>query len=581
MVSSGFARHLVVAHSAYISLTYGVLGGGVMRIIETMGYIVWYGTFILFGITFGLMLHPLIADAYEIVDTSFETGYSLGNLAPQNGWATGTSPSIQVVNETYGVSPQHGAIMLQVGDVHRYVNYPVATSTYVGEDQQILSYYWYAYDYTTGTNAPAINTSWRFYNSANVLQQTLYTCAYPTSGTVATFRISSGSNCNSGTITSVKTSMPQGYWASVVCIYDKSANTFGCSIDGETQVNYSVALDVDNTYVQPTTVQGYTYGEGFLDNYGWYSDTGSGGGTSSSTTNYITDVYPADQTYSVATTSYVNMTVQIPASRYAQNSWKAKVACAEILDNTWFQSLTDYGFSYTVDLDDGDCANGASCTPHGVSYPPDGEIEADAVYNCTAVLYEAKWYWFDTQIEKEFFRFYTFSATSTSDFADLIARADELQGSVNLTGTSTNPVFGDCSILTGQIADCVIEPIKYLLIPSGTDKDNIKELIDTTVFDKFPFSYVGLFNQDMASSSFYATTTADFPDFAFSTQNMNGVTTTVTIFDGSEFVSSWSTVSEFDTLRTAIQYALIIMFTTILYFRVRRLIPSSDNVQGI
>jgi len=552
-----------------------------MRSIEKLGYTLWYGTFVLFGITFGLLLYPLLADAYEIVSDDFEN-YSLGNLAPYGGWSTSSAQVIpQVVNTTFSVAPQSGSKMIYFGDSSRQVLFPKSTTTYAtSEAVQTLSYYFYPYDFTSGTNAPGALMSFVTYSVGNVSQQTFYTCFYPTSNSVATFRISSGSNCNSGTITSVEYNIPQGGWVSVECSWTRSDNKFACALNGSSSVQYTGAMDTDNYYIVPTTFTGYTYGEGFLDNFGWSETSGGGGGSSTSTT-YITNVYPVDETYDVATTSYVNMTVQIPSARYAQNSWKAKVACAEILDNTWFQSLTDYGFSYTVDLDDGDCGVGASCTPHGVSYPPDGEIEANAVYNCTAVLYEAKWYWFDTQIEKKFFRFYTFSSTSTSEFADLIARADELQGSVNLTGTSTNPVFGDCSILNGQISDCVIEPIKYLIIPSATDKDNIKELIDTTVFDKFPFSYVGLFNQDMASSSFYATTTAEFPDFAFSTQNMNGVTTTVTIFDGSQFVSSWSTVSEFDTLRTAIQYALLIMFTTILYFRVRRLIPSSDNVQGI
>lgn len=34
-----------------------------MRIIETVGYTLWYGTFVFLGVTLGLLLHPLIASA--------------------------------------------------------------------------------------------------------------------------------------------------------------------------------------------------------------------------------------------------------------------------------------------------------------------------------------------------------------------------------------------------------------------------------------------------------------------------------------------------------------------------------------
>jgi len=537
-----------------------------MRIIEKMGYTLWYGTFILFGLTFGLLLHPLLASADVLYDslstTTIPTG---GNTMYPDGYYFNSSaefscilvqPDIDLSLDTItmyvrpNINLYGNSLLLNIYDLGTATTtYPIGATFDTGFMSEAITV---PSSYTFGT------TTFTF--AGNTMLSSHYYC-------MNFFDATEGSNTYEYSIGYKGGTILQNFiWSQ----YTPRTSNYGW---------WKAYKDFNDIFYQsnqasvahmPIQVTGTTY------------TPPSGGGSSSTTIEYITAVYPTDGTYDVATTSYVNMTVEIPALRYEQNDWKAKIACAEVTENTWFQSLVDYGFSYTVDLTDGDCGSGLSCIPHGVSYPVNGDIQENSVYNCRAMLYEAKWYWFDTLIETEMFRFYTFPATSTSEFAELIARADELQGTVNLTGTSTNPVFGDCSILSGQISDCVIEPIKYLLIPSATDKDNIKELIDTTVFDKFPFSYVGLFNQDMASSSYFATTTtAEFPDFAFETQNMNGVTTTVTIFDGSQFVSSWSTVSEFDTLRTAIQYALIIMFTTILYFRVRRLIPSSDNVQGI
>jgi len=524
-----------------------------MHTMQIIKNILWYGSWVLIGITLGLLISPATSHAATLYDSI-------------------TNP-ISSYTTTYGDS-------FYINDT----GYFECNAIYLDTDSTIDSF--------TFSVAPS-DADW----ANDGVYMILYNITATSSGDATTGYFSE----NAVTLGASNTAFATSTWtfndvyieaSDLWCFSFYNPNIDGLSSDG-------VRIRIGSSRVLTGLYPSWTGQTEYYRDYNDYKTfsteatsnrflttvTGTAGTvvppTAATTSGYITGVYPVDGTYDVATTTYVNMSVTIPSDVYAQADWKAKISCAEVTEQTYFESLTDWGFSYTVDLTDGDCGSGVECTPHGVSYPEDGEIESDSVYNCTASLYKVKWYWFDTLVESQKFRFYTFSATSSADFAELIALADQLAGSVNVTGTSTNPVFGDCSILTGQISDCVIEPIKYLLIPSQTNKDDIKDLIDTTVFDKFPFSYIGLFNEEMASTTFYATTSAEFPDFAFEIQNMNGATTTITIFDGSEFVSAWSTVEEFDTLRTAIQYALVIMFTTILYFRVRRLIPSGDNVKGV
>jgi len=525
-----------------------------MHTMHIVKNILWYGSWVLIGITLGLLAHPVLASADVLINTLDNS--SAGSVKIDQASTASAdyfeaimiSPdqSMTINSMTFRLSPSGSS--MSSGNIYAILSQITSTSSpgdmisgYMSDAQTLATFGTYAtttFTFATGVTIEAGEwwvLYWRNYDKA----------------------YSSSVGVNARTNTTVDSN----FWYDALGV----GHDMMWYRDWKDFRSYATTTYFDNIGV---IVNGTLY-------------SAPGGGGSASSTEFITGVSPVDGSYDVATTSYVNMSVTIPILTYEQADWKAKIACAEVKETTFFESLTDWGFSYTVDLLDEDCGSGLECTPHGVSYPVDNEIETDAIYNCTASLYKAKWYWFDTLIETQKFRFYTFSATSSANFAELIARADDLAGSVNVTGTSTNPVFGDCSILSGQISDCVIEPIKYLIIPSQTNRDDIRNLIDTTVFDKFPFSYIGLFNEEMASTTYYATTSAEFPDFSFETQNMNGVTTTITIFDGSQFVSAWSTVDEFDTLRTSIQYALVIMFTTILYFRVRRLIPSGDNVKGV
>jgi len=61
-----------------------MLCGGVMRIIEKLGYGIWYGAFVLLGVTLGLLLHtPLTAHGATIHDTLTvpHSGYWEGNTS--------------------------------------------------------------------------------------------------------------------------------------------------------------------------------------------------------------------------------------------------------------------------------------------------------------------------------------------------------------------------------------------------------------------------------------------------------------------------------------------------------------------
>jgi len=525
---------------------------------------IWYGSWVLIGITIGLILYPSISHGATIYD-NISGGLSGGTLTAQDFYTdqayfnttdyfrpfiiNATSSSYSISSIVLAVAP-YNAVVGGNSITIRIYDLGTATSTLVGTT--LTDYYESTNAITISTSTTVYSTStWNFSNAVIEAGRYYGLSFYDQTET----DISTNNRIN------VRRYSPASYETGFFLSVGDNGDYIGVYDDLNDVYTYNSSIYADRILIQ-------VYGAAYA-------------GASTSSGNYITSVYPVDGTYSVATTSYINFNVLIPSSKYEQNSWKAKLACAEFTEQSYFSSLLDWGFSYTVDLVDDDCDSGQECTPHGVSYPEDGELEADSVYNCTASLLESRWFWFDKTIESQRFTFYTFDSTSSDQFAELIARAEEYSGTLNTTGTSTSPLFGDCSILNGQISDCVIEPVKFLIIPSQTDRDNIKSAIDSSVFDNFPFSYIGMFNEDMASTSYFATTSAEFPDFTFSTQNMNGVTTTITIFDGSQFVSAWSSVEEFDTLRTAIQYALIIMFTTILYFRVRRLIPTGDNVKGV
>jgi len=531
---------------------------------------IWYGSWILIGIVFGLLLYPNISHAEEILTDNFDS-YTVGDVVGQGGWTQYQTAQAGNVNTTQYYSSPNSLVYNRSIESANITDQYWATTT---ADTSEISYRLLSTVTNVGDGAGVM---FSFSNNPLSINSAFYICSYGTTTSAFTMRVSTNSSRCTTNYTATTQSWAENTWIEVRVNIDLNAYTAQVYFDDVLATTTAINTGVQ-FFRDLRIYQSQSYVIDYFDDFGFYS---TGSGSSASSTEYITSVYPTTESYSVATTSYVNFNVQIPSARYEQNAWKAKIACAEFREQTYFEGFLDYGFSYTVDLDDGDCSGGNECTPHGVSYPEDGELEADSVYNCTASLLEARWYWFDKVIETERFRFYTFASTSTDQFASLIARANEYSGTLNTSGTSTSPLFGDCSILNGQISDCVIEPVKFLIIPSQTDRDNIKSLIDSSVFGNFPFSYIGMFNEDMASTSYFATTTAEFPDFTFDTQNMNGVTTTITIFDGSQFVSAWSSVEEFDTLRTAIQYALVIMFTTILYFRVRRLIPSGDNVKGV
>jgi len=560
------------------------------KIAEGAGYIMWYGAWILGGITLGLLLHPSLAGAYEIVADDFET-YSLGNLAPQGGWSTSSASAIvQVVGTTYGVAPDSGSQMMQVGDVNRYVNFPTATSTYSGEDQQTLSFMWYAYDYTTGTNAPAINMSWRFYSAGHVLQQTLYTCAYPTSGTVATFRISSGSNCNSGTITSVKTNMPQGYWATVACTYDKSANTFGCSIDGETQVNYSVALDVDNAYTKPEALQGYTYGEGFLDYFGWSSVQGPSLPSGESGSMVFNGV-PANWTYGNASTSAVKTDVYLTTEDYEKYSdFYVETTCyyspyepvwgfydpgqAGIFEYFDFGNIKDY------------CSASSTCT-----LTHDIPLLDDKRYDCTATLQSDELFWFSTELDFYSWSFYTFESSSSPEAIAYNASLVDSLTNWNLTGTTTpgeNPEdepFGYCKWGEWSVYNCIILPIKYMVVPTETQSARTAQKLHESVFQYFPFSIVtetsSIFKSAVSSSTGSTTVVTEFPDISLDVENTSGGTTTLTVLSGSSFTQTWGQLEVLEDFRYILRALLYVTFVLLILGRVRRLIPQAEAIKTV
>jgi len=551
------------------------------KFAEIGGLSIWYGAFILAGITFGLLLQPLLADAYEIVSDDFET-YSLGNLVPYGGWATSGATAIpQVVNTTYGVVPYSGSKMIYFGDVSRQAVFPKSTSSYaVAEAIQTLSYYYYPYDFTTGTNAPGALMSFVTYSATNISQQTLYTCFYPTSGSVATFRISSGSNCNSGTITSVEYNIPQGGWVSVECSWTRSDNKFACSLNGSTSVQYTGAMDSDNYYIVPTLFTGYTYGEGFLDYFGWSSVQGP---TYTASTTQVLSGAPSLYSYGNSSTSDVTADIYITAEDKANYSgFEIYFLCMQspydgpVYDGTFAQ---EYGYSA------GSCAGDTLCTITAT----DIVLNDDKQYDCRAVLsHDGGWFSFRQELDMYNWSFYTFESSSTPAAVAWQQAQYNQQTGTNLTGTSTDSdrPFASCSVFSTSfdITDCLIAPIKFMFVPTETDMARNINMMHNTVVSHFPFKYMSDIGRTMREGVYeYATTTAtsSFPDMSFETLNMHGVTTTVTILDGDTFISTWSELPMFETIRTVTSSAMYLIFLMLVFFRLRRLIPQADNIKSV
>jgi len=543
----------------------------------------WYGSFVLFGITFGLILYPLLASAEELVTDDFDS-YTIGtNVTGQGPWVQsvrcGTSQARAALDD---ITPYSWPNAIRL-DAELQGTSTCITASSTNKTDGTLSYKFRVNDiYRTGY----ANDTWQFYLTQNedgsgasisyyigvrVDDLTQYNLKFCTTGTT----LNSGCTYDSGYL-----SLDE--WHTVTVRWNDTDSKFYVSLDGAAETAV-VTVSATYSYLQTVTLQTRNNAaQTIVDEVGY----GSVQGPVLPATSMISNGIPVRLSYGNSSTSDVKLDVYLAQADYDMyDDFIVDTLCSVSPYDMIFGLFKDGPAVIQSSFNDlkAYCSAEETCT-----LTLNLSLVDDKQYDCHSYLKTDGFLWLSDTLDQYNWSFYTFESSSTPAAIAHRQRVLDSMADTNTTGTSTDPTndpFGQCVWGNLSIYNCVLLPAKFAVVPTDIDAAENAKLLHNAVFSYFPFSafeQIGdTLTASVASSTQGGVVVTEFPDINIQFEDYSGTTTTVTFLSGATFTQSWGEFPIVNDLREILEALLYVVFMVLLFNRLRSLIPSPEAVKTI
>jgi len=244
-----------------------------MRIIEKVGYTLWYGTFVLLGVTFGLLLHPLIASAD--VSEHFDA-FSVGNIATSSpGWVESGTYRLPNISTTWSVSSPNSL------EVNRSTEGNITAVRRVLDTPQTnfsLSFRGYTVSNSAGNNGSSVQI--RYYDYLGGYE-TRSICSYASTTALVQIRVSTDSTTTCKGTYVVLGTVLEDTWYDITLSGSDTTDILTVTLDDGFGVQTATSSKTNGYDIVTffTVMSGQTNTTDFYDDFGWNTSGSGGAGT--------------------------------------------------------------------------------------------------------------------------------------------------------------------------------------------------------------------------------------------------------------------------------------------------------------